>query len=188
MQIDSFWPWALALGLVALIDSRWPFLAQLVGAESGGLPYRPGLSSVNSDLRVSSPMTANQIDKALQELAPAMRGLGSAFKEAEAKHRVNAEFLTALAIHESGRGTSRIAQDKRNLFGWGAYDATPYDSAWTFTSFAAGIDTVAGRIRALYFNSWNLTTLKQMNTKYATDQAWHSKIFAWVQRLQQAGG
>ena len=40
----------------------------------------------------------------------------------EKKYNINGIFLASMAIHESGWGTSQIAQDKKNLFGYGSYD------------------------------------------------------------------
>ena len=63
---------------------------------------------------------------------------------------VNPAFMLALAIHEAAWGTSRIAKDKNNLFGYGAYDSCPYDCAVTYSSIQDGINTVATNI----FNGW----------------------------------
>ena len=38
-------------------------------------------------------------------------------------------FIASIAIHESAWGTSQIAQEKHNLFGYGSYDQTPYESS-----------------------------------------------------------
>ncbi len=46
------------------------------------------------------------------------------------KYNINGIFLASIAIHESGWGTSQIANDKNNLFGYGSYDATPYESSF----------------------------------------------------------
>ena len=65
------------------------------------------------------------------------------FYNMEKKYNINGIFLASIAIHESGWGTSNIAKDKNNLFGYGAYDETPYESSLDFDSYADGIETVA---------------------------------------------
>lgn len=143
--------------------------------------------TVDTDLRIPSGVSARQLDRGLEMIgAHAMVGLGSAFKQAERESGVNAVFLTALAVHESNLGRSRIAREKNNLFGWGAFDATPYESALSFGSKEEGIRYVASRIRALYFNQWNLVTLRQMNTRYASDIGWANKIANWAVTLHNA--
>ena len=57
-----------------------------------------------------------------------------------------------MAIHESGWGSSKIAKDKKNLFGFGAYDRSPYDSAVTFATYEEGIETVAKYLVKNYIN------------------------------------
>ena len=65
------------------------------------------------------------------------------FYNAEQKYGVNGIFLASMAIHESAWGTSKIAKDKKNLFGFGAYDRSPYESANSFDDYSKCIDTVA---------------------------------------------
>lgn len=74
------------------------------------------------------------------------------FYEAEQKYGINGVFLAAIAIHESGWGKSAIAVNKLNLFGFGAYDVSPYESALTFESYSAGTDAVAAWLMSNYLN------------------------------------
>lgn len=143
--------------------------------------------TVDTDLRKPAGVSARQLDRGLDIIgAHALVGLGSAFKQAERESGVNAVFLTSLAVHESDLGRSRIAREKNNLFGWGAFDASPYESALSFGSKEEGIRYVASRIRALYFNEWNLVTLRQMNTRYSSDTGWANKIANWAVTLHHA--
>lgn len=141
--------------------------------------------TTDTNIAVTSPYSATQIDKALRGIgASEMVGLGEAFKKAERESKIHALFLTAIAVHESGMGTSRIAREKNNLFGWGAVDATPFDSAHSFVSKEAGILHVASRLRAMYINEWKLTTPNQIGTRYASDKQWAVKVTNWARRLQ----
>lgn len=122
----------------------------------------------------------------------------TAFYNAEKKYNINGIFLASIAIHESGWGSSQIANDKKNLFGYGSYDATPYESSFEFTDYSEGIETVAKSLVKYYLNpsgtkiydgetaaAWyyNGPTLKGVNTRYASDTEWHSKVFKYMETL-----
>ncbi len=122
----------------------------------------------------------------------------TAFYNAEKKYNINGIFLASIAIHESGWGTSQIANDKKNLFGYGSYDATPYESSFEFEDYSEGIETVAKSLVKYYLNpsgtkiydgetaaAWyyNAPTLKGVNTRYASDPEWHNKVFKYMQDL-----
>lgn len=122
----------------------------------------------------------------------------TAFYNAEKKYNINGIFLASIAIHESGWGTSQIANDKNNLFGYGSYDATPYESSFEFTDYSEGIETVAKSLVKYYLNpsgtkiydgetasAWyyNGPTLKGVNTRYASDTEWHTKVFKYMETL-----
>lgn len=122
----------------------------------------------------------------------------TAFYNAEKKYNINGIFLASIAIHESGWGGSQIANDKHNLFGYGSYDATPYESSFEFTDYSEGIETVAKSLVKYYLNpsgtkiydnetaaAWyyNGPTLKGVNTRYASDKEWHTKVFKYMETL-----
>ena len=121
-----------------------------------------------------------------------------AFYNMEKKYNLNGIFLASMAIHESAWGTSQIAKDKKNLFGYGAYDNTPYESSYEFASYEEGIETVAKSLVKYYLNpagtkiydgetaeAWyfNGPTLAGVNTRYASDTEWHKKIFNYMESL-----
>ncbi len=122
----------------------------------------------------------------------------TAFYNAEKKYNINGIFLASIAIHESGWGTSQIANEKKNLFGYGSYDATPYESSFEFADYAEGIETVAKSLVKYYLNpsgtkiydgelaaAWyyNGPTLQGVNTRYASDAEWHTKVFKYMETL-----
>ncbi len=89
-------------------------------------------------------------------------------------------------------GTSAISLDKRNLFGYGAYDNDAYNSAYTFDTYAEGIEFVAKILAKAYLNPAGMTlsdgdtttgryysspTLTGINTRYSTDPNWCKKSF-----------
>lgn len=120
------------------------------------------------------------------------------FYNMEKKYNLNGIFLASMAIHESGWGTSQIAQDKKNLFGYGSYDSTPYESSFEFANYAEGIETVAKSLVKYYLNPsgtkiydgeiaagwyYNGPTVAGVNTRYASDPNWHTKVFNYMEFL-----
>ena len=116
----------------------------------------------------------------------------TAFYNAEKKYNINGIFLASIAIHESGWGTSQIANDKKNLFGYGSYDDTPYESSFEFETYSEGSETVAKSLVKYYLNpsgttaaAWyyNGPTLQGVNTRYASDKEWYQKVYKYMETL-----
>lgn len=120
------------------------------------------------------------------------------FYYAEQQYNVNGVFLASVAIHESNWGTSAMAQNKKNLFGYGAYDRDPSGNAYSFASYSEGIDLLARVFVKYYLNPkgttiyngetatgshYNGNTLTSVNTKYATDKNWANSVYKWMQYL-----
>ena len=120
------------------------------------------------------------------------------FYNMEKKYNINGIFLASMAIHESAWGTSQIAKDKHNLFGYGSYDSSPYDSSYEFDSYSECIETVAKSLVKYYLNPpgtviydgelasgsyYNSPTLAGVNTRYASDQEWHKKVYSYMEML-----
>lgn len=116
----------------------------------------------------------------------------------EKQYNINGIFVAAVGIHESAWGTSKIALDKHNLFGYKAYDSNPYQNASQFTDYSECIDLIArvfvkyylnpkgtsiysGEIAtATYYNGNNLTAV---NKRYATDKTWSNKVYEHMKYL-----
>lgn len=90
-------------------------------------------------LRTKSNITADDLDRYLiskgygSKDCSAMAGEGHSFVDAQNKYGVNALMVYAMAIQESGYGTSNYAMNRNNLFGWNAVDSDP-DKASYFSS------------------------------------------------------
>jgi len=127
---------------------------------------------------VQANVSNEWIDKFFQ--GTPLEGYGRAFTLAERKHGVNAIALAKIAAHESAFGTSKITKYKNNIFGFGAYDNSPFLSAKTFESIDECIDTVAGYISCEYIDSsgrhYNGETLKDIGIRWATDRRWAKKV------------
>lgn len=120
------------------------------------------------------------------------------FYYAEKQYSINGVFLAAVAIHESGWGGSKIASDKNNLFGYGAYDRSPYESSYQFSNYSEGIDLLARVFVKYYLNPagtkiydgntatgtyYNGPTVSGVNVKYATDKNWKNGVYNWMKYL-----
>ena len=120
------------------------------------------------------------------------------FYYAEKQYNINGIFVAAVAIHESNWGTSKIARDKNNLFGYGANDSNPYNNAKHFSTYAEGIDLVSRVFVKYYLNPsgtkiyngetangkyYNGATLEGVNKKYASDKNWSNGVYKWMSYL-----
>jgi beta-N-acetylglucosaminidase len=153
----------------------------MASARSEGTIFSPVAGPVfteDSDLTVPSQLDAATIDSFLA--GTPLEGLGSAYIQAEQTWHVSARYLVAHSIEESDWGRSAIAQDKHNLYGYGADDANPYGDAMSFKSFADCIMFVAHKVAQNYLTPpgsfYHGPTLRGMNVCYASDPYWAVKI------------
>lgn len=120
------------------------------------------------------------------------------FYNMDKTYNMNGVFLASMAIHESAWGTSTISLDKKNLFGYGAYDSSPYQSSYSFETYAEGIELVAKALVKYYINEegtpiydeemakgsyYNGPTVSAVNTRYASDTNWHNKVYSYMEYL-----
>ena len=94
--------------------------------------------------------TASDLDKIISSKgytasSSKMYGTGKYFKEAEATYGQNALMMFSHAMTESANGTSNIAKDKNNLFGYGAADSCAYECAYSYNSVRDSIMDYAKR-------------------------------------------
>ena len=116
----------------------------------------------------------------------------------EKQYNINGVFVAAVGIHESNWGTSQIAREKNNLFGYGAYDSNPYNGAYSFSDYSESIDLLARVFVKYYINPkgtsiyggeqasgtyYNGPTLTGVNTKYATDKNWANGVYNHMKYL-----
>lgn len=154
------------------------------------------------DLRQKSNLTLEQFQKILSNEKYDKKGVMAAnaeyFYYAEQQYGLNGVFLAAVAVHESNWGQSKIANDKKNLFGYGASDSNPYGNAGKFDTYAAGIDLVARVFVKYYINEpgsiiydgtaasgkyYNGSNLTGVNVKYASDKNWANGVYKWMKIL-----
>lgn len=156
----------------------------------------------NMNLNIPSGFTIEQFKKVLCGQPQDTNGVFAAnaeyFYYAEKQYSINGIFLASVAIHESGFGTSKISIDKKNLFGYGAVDSNPYGGAYSFNTYAEGIDLLARVFKKYYLNPegtviydgnvangkfYNGNTLSSVNIKYASDKNWANSVYKWMEHL-----
>ena len=158
--------------------------------------------SKNMSLNKASGLSLDQFKKVLSgntsDKNSILANNAEYFYYAEKQYNVNGIFIAAVAIHESNWGTSKIARDKNNLFGYGASDGNPYNNAKTFSTYAEGIDLLARVFVKYYLNPagtsiyggevasgkyYNGTTLSAVNKRYASDKNWANGVYKWMNYL-----
>jgi len=158
--------------------------------------------SFNMDLSEPSGLTLEQFKQVLSghssDKNKIFENNAEYFYYAEKQYNVNGIFIAAVGIHESGWGTSIICLNKRNLFGYGAYDSSPYSSAYSYSDYSESIDLIARVFAKYYLNPsgtqiydgnvasgayYNGPTLTGVNTKYATDKNWANAVYNHMKTL-----
>ncbi len=167
-------PFLVALAAVLLLALAAPSAG--AGAPRT-IPYRVGGAiTLDTDLRSVSGASAWAIDQFLASTT-SLPPLGAAFIEAESTYGVNARFLLAAAMHESGWGNSYIARVKHNLFGYNAFDRDPGRYASAYRTFEANIEATAKFIRDFYLTPgghwWaGAPTLRAMQQHWSSSHQW----------------
>ncbi|MEI2285031.1 glucosaminidase domain-containing protein [Paenibacillus polysaccharolyticus] len=83
------------------------------------------------------------------------------FESAGKKYGIDPALLAAIAMHETGNGTSKAVKNKNNVGGM-----MGKNGLMTFGSIEEGIDKMASNLKRLYFDQ-GLTTIPQIQKKYA---------------------
>ena len=162
------------------------------------------LAKLNKNIDLSKPsgfsleQFKNVLSNNSQDKNKVFENNAEYFYYIEQQYGINGVFVAAIGIHESAWGTSKIARDKKNLFGYGAYDMSAYSSAYSYNGYAAGIDMIARVLVKHYLNPkgtsiydgekatgrfYNGKTLTAVNKRYATDKNWSSSVYKWIQYL-----
>ena len=160
--------------------------------------------SFKFDMEVNKPsgLTRNDFVKVLsghqEDTEKIFEQNAGLFFDIEQKYNVNGLFLASMGIHESNWGKSNIAKQKRNLFGYGSYDSSAFESSYTFESYQYGIELVAKVLSKYYLNEpgtiiydgetavgsyYNGPTISGVNIRYASDPNWANKVFSIMESL-----
>ncbi|MFV0425051.1 MAG: glucosaminidase domain-containing protein, partial [Bacilli bacterium] len=158
------------------------------------LPFKSSTNLTNADLK--NYITNRGYNSATSILA--RDEVVNAFFDGQKTLSINAALEFSMAILESGYGTSQIAMNKNNLFGWGAYDSNPYAGAFSFPTAKEGVlyhmenAIDDGYLDNLtdnrYFGSSVGNKLTGVNVKYASDPFWGLKIAGIYYSIDKASG
>ena len=134
--------------------------------------------SQNYDVRKKSDITAEQLDAKLQNR---LKGCGQYFIDAQEKYGINAEFLAAIAIHESGNGSSTAARRKNNFFG-----LMGKRGQLSFETPQECIECVAKNLTkpSGYYFGRGRYTISSIGRKYASDKRWSTRVVATMKSIR----
>lgn len=134
-------------------------------------PDKPNELFNRYDITIPSGITLLEMGRILS--GTAFAGMEKAFLDAEEKYQINALFLIGLCANESAWGTSALAQNKKNLTGFQAYNQDPYNSAKHFDSWEDCVDQTAEHIRNNYLNTtsryYSGVAITDINKRYAVN-------------------
>lgn len=161
------------------------------------------LSGLNFNMKLNKPsgLTLEQFKKVLSDEKDVNKTFinnAEYFYYIEKQYNINGIFVAAVGIHESAWGTSKIALQKNNLFGYGAYDSNPFNGAYEFNNYSESIDLLARVFVKYYLNKsgtniyggekaigtyYNGESLSGINMKYATDKNWANAVYTHMKYL-----
>lgn len=112
----------------------------------------------NQDLSVQANVTAEDLDKIIDMKTAnkpnsIMKGMGQTIMDAAEQTGLDPMYLLSHAGWETGWGTSGILNGKYNWFGIGAYNSSPYESAYRFNDKNDGFIAGAQWIKDNYFSA-----------------------------------
>ena len=145
---------------------------------SGASPSRGGHQYTVTTMPLLSPsgFSPARIERALA--GTALAGIGEALVEAEQATGINALILAAICAHESGWGRSKLARERNNLAGLGAYGP---GLGMTFDTRADCIDYLARLLAG------RPGTLTEIGRWYAEDPRWAAKVAERMRVIVEAG-
>lgn len=157
-------------------------------------PEQTGNNYIAENLRKTSNITQQEMQNYLVKkkgtsiLSTTLYQMIPAFLQVQSEYGINAQFMLAHAIVETGWGSSPISQYKNNFFGYQAYDSAPFTCALYFPTGQAGLEYYANKIYNNYLKDGaiynNGVSIAGMNTKYATDQTWGRTISRIMEEMK----
>lgn len=169
--------------------------------EQNSLTKQQLKNKLNFQMALNEPsgLTLSQFQKVLtdsKDKNQIFQSQAQYFYYIEKQYQINGIFIAAIGVHESAWGTSKIAKEKKNLFGYGAYDSNPYQGAYEFSTYAESIDLMAKVLTKYYLNPKGTSIyggetavgtyyygnhLTSVNKSYATDKNWANAVYSYMQ-------
>lgn len=132
--------------------------------------FLAGISPILADIKdyshvIETARTVEFSESPLENLNSNLKGklsnVGAAFIEAGRKYNINPKLLASIAMHETGNGTSRAANEKNNIAGMmGKNGLRQYDSV------EESVFDMARNLRKNYLDK-GLDTIAKIGAKYA---------------------
>ena len=148
---------------------------------------RETLTAVTMPATMPSGFSAGKFERAFK--GTGLEGIGAALVAAEAEHGINAVLLAGVIVHETGWGGSRLARDKNNLAGIGAYDGNEYECGFTFDSRTGSIMFLARLIAVDYAPGGKFFSgshdAEGIGVRYASDPRWAQKVAGCMRLILQ---
>lgn len=153
-------------------------LRQMERIVARGVPSRSGRPDATT-MPVTTPsgFSATRFERAFK--GTPLAGIGEALVQAESETGINALVLAGICAHESAWGTSRLARERNNLAGMGAFDDAP-DRAMRFESREDCVMFLARLLRDRQGRS-----LEEIGTWYASDPRWPEKVAGCMRAIIQ---
>lgn len=159
------------------------------GAAPLSLGGHERLTAITMPLDMPSGFTAERLERAFA--GTALAGIGEALVAAEAETGINALLLAGVVAHETGWGQSRLAREKCNMAGLGAYDGSECSSGIRFDSRADSIMFLAELLAVKYAPGGcyygGSFDLKGVGVRYASDPRWAEKVAGCMKIIAEAG-
>jgi beta-N-acetylglucosaminidase len=132
----------------------------------------------NFDVRTKSDITVHQLNSKLKNK---LKGMGDVFISCQEKYGINAVFLAAIAIHESGNGSSKAAKSKNNFFGM-----MGKKGQLSFKTPQECIECAAKNLtkKEGYYFGRGRYTIGKIARKYASDKKWASRVIATMKSIR----
>lgn len=168
---------------LAVTESQNPARTNALPSRSGFAETGPAITALNMPVWSQSGFTEADFEYVWQVFkAVNLFGSGKTLLDAEQGYGINALVLAAIIVHESAWGKSAIAVQKNNLAGLGAYDSSPFSSAFTFATKEDSIVFLADLLKREYVTPggryYNSPDLQEIGKRYATDPQWAQKVAA----------
>ena len=121
-------------------------------------------------------------DKINRNLGGILAGHGDVIAQHSLEMGVDPYIATAIMLHETGNGTSRIANNCYNFGGQKGYGCGMYKRYDTIEEGLRGI------INNLYKNyyAYGLTTIESIGSRYAESTEWPAKIHWYVNKISNS--
>lgn len=125
----------------------------------------PAAAPAQGNAQLTGAGDANTAARLNGVLGGSFAGQGAAFAAAAQRYGVNPDLLAAIAMHETGNGTSRAVRENNNPGGL-MNPRTNWSTLQRFSTLEGGINAMARNLKNGYIDK-GLTTIPQIQQKYA---------------------